>query len=102
MHYLRFVLAFCIVEIQKLFQKCQTAAFFVKIFANIKKKMYFCTRFFANDAIATVAQLVEQRIRNAWVGGSSPPSGSERGLRFSFFVSFRSSEALKHPIFAKN
>ena len=27
---------------------------------------------------ATVAQLVEQRIRNAWVGGSSPPSGSKR------------------------
>ena len=26
--------------------------------------------------LATVAQLVEQRIRNAWVGGSSPPSGS--------------------------
>ena len=26
---------------------------------------------------ATVAQLVEQRIRNAWVGGSSPPSGSK-------------------------
>ncbi len=25
---------------------------------------------------ATLAQLVEQRIRNAWVGGSSPPSGS--------------------------
>ena len=25
-----------------------------------------------------MAQLVEQRIRNAWVGGSSPPGGSER------------------------
>ena len=25
-----------------------------------------------------MAQLVEQRIRNAWVGGSSPPSGSKR------------------------
>jgi ABC-type transporter Mla subunit MlaD len=25
---------------------------------------------------ATLAQLVEQRIRNAWVGGSSPPGGS--------------------------
>ena len=24
-----------------------------------------------------MAQLVEQRIRNAWVGGSSPPSGSK-------------------------
>ena len=27
---------------------------------------------------ATVAQLVEQRIRNAWVAGSSPASGSKR------------------------
>ena len=25
---------------------------------------------------ATVAQLVEQRIRNAWVGGSNPSGGS--------------------------
>ena len=25
---------------------------------------------------ATVAQLVEQRIRNAWVGGSTPSGGS--------------------------
>ncbi len=24
-----------------------------------------------------MAQLVEQRIRNAWVGGSSPPGGSK-------------------------
>ena len=29
-----------------------------------------------SDAIAIVAQLVEQRIRNAWVAGSSPASGS--------------------------
>ena len=35
---------------------------------------------------ATVAQLVEQRIRNAWVGGSSPPSGSNRPLLRSFFM----------------
>ena len=26
--------------------------------------------------VADMAQLVEQRIRNAWVGGSSPPIGS--------------------------
>ena len=31
--------------------------------------------------IATMAQLVEQRIRNAWVGGSSPPSGSNQATR---------------------
>ena len=36
-----------------------------------------------------MAQLVEQRIRNAWVGGSSPPIGSrqeKRGTFLSFFV----------------
>ena len=40
---------------------------------------------------ATMAQLVEQRIRNAWVAGSSPASGSTRrkGLSpsSSFFLS---------------
>ena len=30
--------------------------------------------------IATMAQLVEQRIRNAWVPGSSPGSGSKRTI----------------------
>ena len=30
--------------------------------------------------IATVAQLVAQRIRNAWVAGSSPASGCENPL----------------------
>ena len=30
------------------------------------------------DATAIVAQLVEQRIRNAWVAGSSPASGSKQ------------------------
>ena len=29
-----------------------------------------------NSRNADMAQLVEQRIRNAWVGGSSPPIGS--------------------------
>ena len=36
-----------------------------------------------------MAQLVEQRIRNAWVAGSSPASGStgeKRDLRASFFT----------------
>ena len=32
-------------------------------------------------ALAIVAQLVEQRIRNAWVAGSSPASGSKRKKR---------------------
>ena len=31
-----------------------------------------------SDAIAIVAQLVEQRIRNAWGAGSSPASGSKQ------------------------
>ncbi len=34
-----------------------------------------------NKSNATMAQLVEQRIRNAWVGGSSPPGGSEKAFR---------------------
>ena len=34
---------------------------------------------------ASVAQLVEQRIRNAWVGGSSPP-GSFENCDGPFFV----------------
>ncbi len=37
----------------------------------------FCTFAFAFEIDATMAQLVEQRIRNAWVGGSSPPGGSK-------------------------
>ena len=41
-----------------------------------------------SDAIAIVAQLVEQRIRNAWVAGSSPASGSKQktSLAGVFFV----------------
>ncbi len=31
---------------------------------------------------ATVAQLVEQRIRNAWVAGSSPASSSKKGFKY--------------------
>ena len=32
-----------------------------------------------------MAQLVEQRIRNAWVGGSSPPIGSIISQSYHFF-----------------
>ncbi len=39
-------------------------------FVRIKKSPNFAT------AIADMAQLVEQRIRNAWVPGSSPGIGS--------------------------
>ena len=48
-----------------------------KNLANSKKSITFAAAF--GKKLATVAQLVEQRIRNAWVGGSSPPSGSEKG-----------------------
>ena len=50
---------------------------------NPKKSVTFAVGF------ADMAQLVEQRIRNAWVGGSSPPIGSrqeKRGTFLSFFV----------------
>ena len=40
-----------------------------------------------HDALAIVAQLVEQRIRNAWVAGSSPASGSKT-KRHPLWVSF--------------
>ena len=44
-----------------------------------------------HDAFAIVAQLVEQRIRNAWVAGSSPASGSKQkdipcGCLFCFAI----------------
>ena len=39
------------------------------------------------NASAIVAQLVEQRIRNAWVAGSSPASGSKL-KRHPLWVSF--------------
>ena len=46
-----------------------------------KKKYYLCIAFNKRHGLfaiclAELAQLVEQRIRNAWVGGSSPPFGS--------------------------
>ena len=40
-----------------------------------KKKQYLCIAF-QQKAEADMAQLVEQRIRNAWVPGSSPGIGS--------------------------
>ena len=35
---------------------------------------------------ATVAQLVEQRIRNAWVGGSNPSGGSTHPSVLAFAI----------------
>ncbi len=48
-----------------------------------KKKYYLCIAFNKRHGLfaiclAELAQLVEQRIRNAWVGGSSPPFGSKQ------------------------
>ena len=60
-----------------------------------KKKYYLCIAFNKRHrlfaiCLAELAQLVEQRIRNAWVGGSSPPFGSgvRRGVAKAtlFFV----------------
>ncbi len=45
-----------------------------------------CSHASVNASPATVAQLVEQRIRNAWVGGSSPPSGSQGTFGFLFYI----------------
>ena len=47
----------------------------VQKFGVIKKKPYLCTAFRKCEQ-ADMAQLVEQRIRNAWVPGSSPGIGS--------------------------
>ena len=61
-------------------------SFFEKFPAKkVADSVFFCT--FATDfkSIATMAQLVEQRIRNAWVGGSSPPGGSEKASEEFFW-----------------
>ena len=57
--------------------------------------------------VAIVAQLVEQRIRNAWVAGSSPASGSKRRKRvatlFFFFCAIcpLDFEPLRGPLNAR-
>ena len=45
---------------------------------------------FAGMAKAAVAQLVEQRIRNAWVGGSSPFRGTTCRIAHCTFEGLRS------------
>ena len=56
-----------------------------------------------HDALAIVAQLVEQRIRNAWVAGSSPASGSKQkkdilcGCLFCFATCPLDFEPLRGP-----
>ncbi len=53
-----------------------------KYFVSIEKSYTFAL------VIADMAQLVEQRIRNAWVPGSSPGIGSEGEIDFplSFYA----------------
>ena len=46
----------------------------------MNKKVYLCIRIESNVILADMAQLVEQRIRNAWVPGSSPGIGSLFGF----------------------
>ena len=59
-----------------------------------------------SDALAIVAQLVEQRIRNAWVAGSSPASGSKQkrhpiwGVYFCFTIC-HGREPLRGPLNAR-
>ena len=57
----------------------------------MQKKLYLCTAF------ADMAQLVEQRIRNAWVGGSSPPIGSKA---FPILFLHLSKYPIHHPVYA--
>ena len=41
-----------------------------------KKRLHFINKADKQHSVAVLAQLVEQRIRNAWVGGSSPLNGT--------------------------
>ena len=56
---------------------------YIFLLSRKKKRLYFFPEYkkstiFAH-AFADMAQLVEQRIRNAWVRGSSPLIGSSTG-----------------------
>ena len=76
-----------------------------------KKKYYLCIAFNKRHSLfaiclAELAQLVEQRIRNAWVGGSSPPFGSNEGgvpmaHFFVLFIHNLSSGNLNNPSIEK-
>ena len=55
------------------------------IFGCLNKIIYLCIRYCkrGSKVFADMAQLVEQRIRNAWVPGSSPGIGSISGVSIS-------------------
>ena len=57
-------------------------------FPNLKKRITFASGF------ADMAQLVEQRIRNAWVRGSSPLIGSNYTKKSAFGTLFRFNDNL--------
>ena len=81
-----------------LFQKILSADKITKKYPNTQKYLHISQKsstFAAvfviftlvnRNALAIVAQLVEQRIRNAWVAGSSPASGSKDIPADVFFV----------------
>ncbi len=59
-----------------------------KIFGQVKKKQYLCTRF--RQERGAIAQLVEQRTENPCVPGSIPGGTTKKTSEFSevFFVVF--------------
>ena len=67
-----------------------TANFLSQTFSKGKHLLKKCGRAKTNHKTkyATVAQLVEQLIRNQQVGGSSPPSSSKKRLSFFSITSF--------------
>ena len=75
-----------IIDAVFLFQKILFADKITKFSSNTQKYLHISQKSstFALDfsivrwRVAIVAQLVEQRIRNAWVAGSSPASGSKQ------------------------
>ena len=85
-----------IIDAVFLFQKILFADKITKFSSNTQKYLHISEKSstFALDfsnvrwRVAIVAQLVEQRIRNAWVAGSSPASGSKRRKRVSTLFFF--------------
>ncbi len=55
----------------------------------LRKDFWILLRILQNSFSASVAQLVEQRIRNAWVVGSSPIGSFKYSLYVSGMVACR-------------
>ena len=81
----------------------------VDVLSKKREKIKYCISVEKNDnVLADMAQLVEQRIRNAWVPGSSPGIGSniwfiikatQLWVAFSFYVFYFWSLYLYHCSF---